>query len=85
MRVMTKMMSTMARVMREWWKVDFISGLIKIKMAPRLPRTPTTPTKGINTWASSINFITSFTEYSLILYLVPLCLLSNVLTQNTHT
>ena len=54
MRVMTKMMSTMARVMREWWKVDFISGLIKIKMAPRLPRTPTTPTNGINTWAISL-------------------------------
>ena len=49
MRVMTKMMSTMARVMREWWKVDFISGLIRIRIAPRLPTTPTTPTTGINT------------------------------------
>ena len=34
MRVRRKRMSTIARAIRVWWNVDFISGLSRIKMAP---------------------------------------------------
>ena len=34
MRVRRKRMSTIARAIRVWWNVDFISGLSRIKMTP---------------------------------------------------
>ena len=57
-RVMTKRMSTTARVMREWWKVDFISGRRRMRIAARFPIIPTIATTGRHTLDNDMRSMT---------------------------